>query len=162
MLIFLNFVLFLRRACFVMSDNYLFGVHRVKAKYMVPRDPHLRSSYRMSKFQRPKLKIHGVWAFGHVLRLAILEEGSYHGSSMVREVLALTLEDVVAECQRKGRAPPDTVVIVGDNTVKELKNATCLLYAASLVNHARLKHLGRRFSKPSVFWLMLHGMSYGF
>lgn len=92
--------------------------------------------------QRPKLKIHGCWCFGHVLRLAILEEGSFHGSSMVRELLSLTLEDVVQECARKGKPCPDTVIIVGDNTVKELKNGTNLLYAASLVNHGHLRHLG--------------------
>ena len=61
---------------------------------------------------------------------------------MVRELLSLTLEDVVQECARRGKPCPDTVIIVGDNTVKELKNGTNLLYAASLVNHGHLRHLG--------------------
>ena len=92
-----------------------------EAKYQIPRDPDLRAAYRSSKFQRPKLKIHAAWAFGHVLRVAILEERTFHGSSMVRELLSLVLEDVMVECGRAGRPLPHTCVVVGDNTVKGWK-----------------------------------------
>ena len=109
---------------------------------MIPRDPQLRAAYRSSKFQRPKLKIHAAWAFGHVLRVAVLEERSYHGSSMVRELLTLTMEDIIEECARTGRPQPHTVLFVGDNTVKELKNGTNLLYAAGMVLHGHLQFLG--------------------
>jgi len=88
------------------------------------------------------LKIHAAWAFGHVLRVAILEERTFHGSSMVRELLSLVLEDVMVECGRAGRPPPHTCVVVGDNTVKELKNSTNLIYAAQLVQNHCLKLLG--------------------
>lgn len=113
-----------------------------EAKYMIPRDPGLRAAYRSSKFQRPKLKIHAAWAFGHVLRVAVLEERSSHGSGMVRELLSLVMEDVMVECARTGRPRPHTVVVCGDNTVKELKNSTNLLWAAQLVLHQRLRCLG--------------------
>lgn len=113
-----------------------------EAKYQIPRDPDLRAAYRSSKFQRPKLKIHAAWAFGHVLRVAILEERTFHGSSMVRELLSLVLEDVMLECERTGRPRPHTCVVVGDNTVKELKNSTNLIYAAQLVQNNCLRLLG--------------------
>lgn len=109
---------------------------------MVPRHPSLRACYRSSKLARPRLKIHGCWAFGRVLRLAILEEDTVHGGAMVHEVLSLTLEDVAAHARETGAPMADTIVIVGDNTVKELKNVTNLLYGASLVGHLRLKLLG--------------------
>ena len=108
---------------------------------MIPRDPQLRSAYRTSKLYRAKLKIHGVWAFGAVLRLAILEETTFHGSSMVWELIAATLDDVMTQCSVKQVAEPDTVVLVGDNTVKELKNSVCLMGVANWVNYRRLRLL---------------------
>lgn len=123
-----------------------------EAKYQIPRDPDLRAAYRSSKFQRPKLKIHAAWAFGHVLRVAILEERTFHGSSMVRELLSLVLEDVMVECGRAGRPPPHTCVVVGDNTVKELKNSTNLIYAAQLVQNHCLRLLGL----PMLVFYILH------
>lgn len=109
---------------------------------MVPRDPMLRSAYRTSKLQRPKLKIHGAWAFGHVLRLAILEETTYHGSSMVWELIASTIDDAMQQRKELQLAEPDTVIVVGDNTVKELKNTVCLMGLANWVNHRRFRLLG--------------------
>ena len=108
---------------------------------MVPRDPTMRSSYRSSKIQRPKLKIHGCWCFGWVLRVAILEEDSVHGSSMVHELVSLTVEDVMEVCRQRGVSPPNTAVLVGDNTVKELKNSVNLLYMGTLVQHFRFQSL---------------------
>ncbi|CAK9095777.1 Uncharacterized protein SCF082_LOCUS44980 [Durusdinium trenchii] len=102
----------------------------------------LRSAYRTSKLQRPKLKIHGAWAFGHVLRLAILEETTYHGSSMVWELIASTIDDAMQQRKELQLAEPDTVIVVGDNTVKELKNTVCLMGLANWVNHRRFRLLG--------------------
>lgn len=112
-----------------------------KAKYLIPRDPHLRSAYRTSKLYRAKLKIHAVWCFQSVLHVGILEETSFHGSSMVWDLIATTLEYVIAEYRRKQMAEPDTLIVVGDNTVKELKNSVCLMALANLVNHGKLRFL---------------------
>lgn len=126
-----------------------------QAKYQIPRDPQLRSSYRASKLQRPKLKIHGAWCFGHTLQLAILEENTYHGSAMVQELLRITLEAVMQQCQDAGQPSPDTLVVVGDNTVKELKNGVNLAYLANLVNHGcfRLLDSHSLFSFVSILCL---------
>lgn len=110
-----------------------------EAKYMVPRHPDLRAAHRAAKIQRPKLKLHGVWAFGYCLRIAVLEENSFHGSSLVQELLALTIEDVMNICRRQHRAPPDTLVVCGDNTVNELKNTYNLVFAASMVLHHKFR-----------------------
>lgn len=112
-----------------------------KAKYLIPRDPHLRSAYRTSKLYRAKLKIHAVWCFQSVLHVGILEETTFHGSSMVWDLIATTLEYVIAEYRRKRMAEPDTLIVVGDNTVKELKNSVCLMALANLINHRKLRFL---------------------
>lgn len=109
--------------------------HTAKAKYCVPREHTLRTAYRMAKIQRQRLKIHG-------LRISIIEEDSYAGSPMVQEMIALGLQDVAQVCQEKNLAFPDTLVVVGDNTVTELKNNYNLLFAGSLILHSKLKLLG--------------------
>lgn len=63
----------------------------LEAKYQVPRDPELRSAYRTSKLRRPRLKVHGVWAYNYLLNIAVLEENTQHGSSLVAELIATTL-----------------------------------------------------------------------
>ena len=113
----------------------------IEAKYMIPRSPTLKTAYRSAKYQRPKLKIHGVWAFGFVLRIAVLEENTFHGSGLVQELLALTVEDIMRVCDEKKVAAPDTLVVVGDNTVKELKNTVLLSGVANYVNHSRFRCL---------------------
>lgn len=113
----------------------------LEAKYQVPRDPELRSAYRTSKLRRPRLKVHGVWAYNYLLNIAVLEENTQHGSSLVAELIATTLEQVVEIAHRKGLASPTTLVVVGDNTVKELKNQFLMGYASLLVGHSKLQHL---------------------
>ena len=115
-----------------------------QAKYQIPRDPELRTAHRLAKGQRPKLKLHACWAYGHVLRVAILEETSYAGSSMIQELIALTVEDIMQECSLKGVSPPDTLVLCGDNTVKELKNSYNLTFCASLALHQKFRPICTR------------------
>ena len=110
-----------------------------QAKYCLPRDPLLRSAYRTSKLRRPRLKVHGAWAFNYCLRIAILEETTQHGSSMVTEIIAHTLEDVNRISHQKGIPAPTTLVLVGDNTVKECKNQWLMAYLQGLVSHGKLK-----------------------
>ena len=122
---------------------------------MIPRSPSLKTAYRSAKFQRPKLKIHGVWAFGFVLRIAVLEENTYHGSGLVQELLALTIEDIMKVCDEKKVAAPDTLVVVGDNTVKELKNTVLLSGVANYVNHSHFRCLDAVISPWNFIGLIL-------
>lgn len=113
-----------------------------QAKYCLPRDPMLRSAYRTSKLRRPRIKLHGAWAFGYCLRVALLEETTTHGSAMVTEVIAHTLEDVARISRERGVPSPTTLVVVGDNTVKECKNTWLMSYLSGLVSHHKMKPLG--------------------
>ena len=68
----------------------------------------------------------------------MLDETTFHGSSMVIQALAMTIEDSMRIAGSRG-AKPDTLAVIGDNTVKELKNGFCLRYLLSLILHKRLK-----------------------
>lgn len=107
----------------------------LQAKYMVPRSPTLRTAYRGSKHVRPTLKLRAIWAAGFCLRVMILEENMVSGSSMIQELLAVCLEDIARIPSEKGTPFPDTVILVGDNTVKEVKNTFVMTAVAQLVNH---------------------------
>lgn len=101
----------------------------------------MRSAYRGAKHQRAKLKLHAMWSAGFALRVVVLEENTYHGSSLIQELLALAVEDIARISKQKGIPLPDCIVLVGDNTVKEVKNRYCLTAMAQLVNHLRFRCL---------------------
>ena len=48
----------------------------------------------MAKYQRPRVKGHGAWAFGYTLNVYILDEVAKHDSSAILEILSQTIEDV--------------------------------------------------------------------
>ena len=123
------------RTCVIMTDG------ADQAKYCLPRDPSLRSAYRASKLRRSRLKLHGAWAFGYCCRICLVEETVPHGSSMVTEVLAHTLEQVAQVCEARQQPFPSTVMVIGDNTVKECKNQWLMGYIASLIGHGKVKQI---------------------
>ena len=47
-----------------------------------------------AKHQRPRVKVHGAWAFGYSLNVYIMDESHPHDSSAIIEILSATLEDV--------------------------------------------------------------------
>lgn len=61
---------------------------------------------------------------------------------MVTEVIAHTLEDVARISRERGVPSPTTLVVVGDNTVKECKNTWLMSYLSGLVSHHKMKPLG--------------------
>lgn len=112
-----------------------------QAKFALPRDPGLRSAYRVSNLFRPRCKIHGCWAFGYSLNIAVLDEVQKHDSSCVLELIAQTLETVNGICIEQGTSMPHTLLVLGDNTVRELKNQYCLNYFQQLVAKYKMRHL---------------------
>ena len=47
-----------------------------------------------AKHQRPRVKVHGAWAFGYTLNVYVLDECAAHDSSAIIEIVAATIEDV--------------------------------------------------------------------
>ena len=46
-----------------------------------------------SKHQRPRLKVHGVWAYGYIVNISVMDEVSRHDSSCIIEMISQTIED---------------------------------------------------------------------
>ena len=55
---------------------------------------HEKTSQLRAKYQRPRVKVHGAWAFGYTLNVYILDEVARHDSSAILEILSQTIEDV--------------------------------------------------------------------
>ena len=51
-----------------------------------------------AKHQRPRVKVHGAWAFGYTLNVYVLDESAPHDSSAIIEIVAATIEDVALLC----------------------------------------------------------------
>ena len=47
-----------------------------------------------AKHQRPRVKVHGAWAFGYTLNVYVLDDSAPHDSSAIIEIVAATIEDV--------------------------------------------------------------------
>ena len=103
-----------------------------QGKFRLPRDPKLKSTASLAKFVRPRLKVHGVWLFGYSLELFVMDEPTRHDASCITECIARGIERVSEICHRLGRRVPSKLVILGDNTVRELKNQINLGYASRL------------------------------
>lgn len=54
------------------------------------------------KHQRPRLKVHGAWAFGYCLNIFTIHDNGKHNSSCIIEILAQTLEEVFWMHRRVG------------------------------------------------------------
>lgn len=46
-----------------------------------------------AKHQRPRLKIHGVWAYGFTVSICVMDEPARHDSSAIIEMVAQCIED---------------------------------------------------------------------
>lgn len=51
------------------------------------------------RHERPRLKVHGAWAFGRFLNIFLMDDVARHDSSTVIEMISLTLEAVACQHQ---------------------------------------------------------------
>lgn len=63
-------------------------------------------------------------------------------------MIAASMEDIVAKCRSRGAPAPHTLVLLGDNTVKELKNRFVFGYLCSLLKAMKLQQHSR---KPDMY-----------
>lgn len=52
------------------------------------------------RHERPRLKVHGAWAFGHYLNIYLMDDVAKHDSSSVIEMISRTLEDVACQHEK--------------------------------------------------------------
>lgn len=54
-----------------------------------------------AKYHRPRLKVHGVWAFGYTLSIYCMDDVARHNSSCIIEVVARTLQEATSKTFQK-------------------------------------------------------------
>lgn len=109
-----------------------------QAHWRLPRFPGLRSPSRLSKCKRPTVVVEGVWVVGHGVFFYLLDKDQAHGSNSVLECLSRALESVAAGLRAQGKRMPKHLILVHDNTVREMKNQMVFKYWCTHV-------LGRKF-----------------
>lgn len=129
-----------------------------QSKFALPRDKGLQTLSSWSKFHRPRAKVHGVWAIGWCLQVGVLDEDQRHDSSCVIELVARTLERVAEIASAEGRKFPSTILLWGDNTVREAKNQMVLKYLGSLVGRFYVRCAASCFLRKSHSHDLIGGM----
>lgn len=120
-----------------------------QSKFALPRDAGLRGLASWSNLQRPRCKVHGVWALGWCLTIGVLDDDQAHDSTCVLELVSQTLERVNQMCTKESRRFPSVVLLWADNTVREAKNQYVLKYLAALCGKFLVKTTGLLFLRKS-------------
>ncbi|CAK9050336.1 unnamed protein product [Durusdinium trenchii] len=95
-----------------------------QSKWVVPRRRHHLLTKSLSKYDRPKSKLQGIWLHGFAMFLYVLEPRLAGDGSMVSECLVRSLDKMHEYCTNHNIAFPRRVMLWVDNTVKESKNNT--------------------------------------
>lgn len=109
-----------------------------QAKWSVPRVSKTTSK-TFSGFDRPRLKVQGVWLHHYSLQFFVLDPRLHSGGSAICDCAARALEAMVVECRRRNVDLPRDICIWSDNTVKENKNQTVLSFLSWLVGSGKFQ-----------------------
>lgn len=77
---------------FLSSNSCFFSFLQVEPLKLIGTIPIIAPMLR-EKHQRPRVKVHGAWAFGYTLNVYVMDEPSPHDSSAIIEIVAATIED---------------------------------------------------------------------
>ena len=99
-----------------------------QAHWRLPRFPGLRSPHQMSGCKRPTVVVEGVWVVGHGVFFYLLDKDQAHDSNSIVECLSRALESVASDLRMRGKRMPKHVILVHDNTVREMKNHMVFKY----------------------------------
>ena len=102
--------------------------------WSIPRLQHWRGPKQMggANVRRPRCKVQGCWAFFHGVHMFIADSVQPHDASMTCECVARVLEQCKVFASKKGQRLPPELVVMTDNTCRENKCTTFMLYLASL------------------------------
>lgn len=110
-----------------------------QAKWAIPRLKEFVNAKELGRYQRPKLKLHGIWAHGIGLYLFAIDPRQGSGANTILECAARCLDKVAAKL---GGNMPHHLLVMCDNTVKESKNSTVLEWVALMVGRHRFRSGG--------------------
>lgn len=104
-----------------------------KSKFALPRWSDGRTPKSADKFRRPVLEVTACIVHGVGVYIYVADETMTTGASWTGEVLLQSIDSAFRCCQRAQRPMPSRVVVVADNTVKEVKNGVMSHFGSSLV-----------------------------
>ena len=90
------------------------------------------SSADLANLHRPQLHTIGSIAWGYVEAFFLQESDRPKDASMEATVVSRMLDFVEEKCAREGKTVPRTLIISADNTAREAKNTTFLMFCAFL------------------------------
>ena len=79
----------------------------------------------------------------------MLDENAKHDSNSITQCVAEGLEKVQEICHRRGQAMPSKLILISDNTVREVKNSFVLSYLASMVAARKMRMAAALFLRKS-------------
>ena len=109
-----------------------------QAKWSIPRVSKTTSK-TFSGFDRPRLKVQGIWLHHYSLQFFVLDPRLNSGSSAICDCASRALEAMVVECRRRNVDVPKDITVWSDNTVSENKNMTVLTFLAWLIGTAKFQ-----------------------
>ena len=107
-----------------------------QSKWSLPRFRGHTLTKELGKYQRPRLKLHGIWAANVGLYLFLMDPRQSGDSNLVAEAASLVLEKVK---KRLGSRLPCNIVCMADNTVKETKNNVLLGWMNQQIARGRFR-----------------------
>jgi hypothetical protein len=103
-----------------------------KSKFALPRWSEGRTPKSADKFRRPVLEVTACIVHGVGVYIYVADETMTTGSSWTCEVILQSMDSAFSYYQRAQCPLPSRVVVVSDNTVKEVKNGVMSHFCSSL------------------------------
>ena len=110
-----------------------------QAKWALPRLREFVNAKELGRYQRPKVKLHAIWAHSIGLHIYVIDPRQGSGANTVCETASRSLEKVAAQM---GNKMPHHVLVMCDNTVKESKNSTVLSWMSTMIAKHRFRSGG--------------------
>lgn len=78
-----------------------------------------------------------------------MDENCPHGSATITELVAQGIEKVAELCTQRGTRFPGSLLLLGDNTVREMKNTFLMSYLKTLVGQRKFRMAAMLYLRKS-------------
>lgn len=78
-----------------------------------------------------------------------MDEATKHDSNCIVQIVAEGLEKLATICQRRNQPMPSKLVLISDNTVREVKNSHCMAYLQNLCGLRKMRLCAMLFLRKS-------------
>lgn len=78
-----------------------------------------------------------------------MDEVTKHDSNSLAQIISEGLEKIHEICTRRNKAMPSKLILISDNTVREVKNIHCVAYLQSLVSLRKMRMCAMLFLRKS-------------